>query len=280
MERYGNMGDFNEAVEERRILDERQQRRQSSRGGGSGENSSGASGGVRTPDAGAARRFMFTSDEGVGSRPGSRAGFRRPGEVEGIRSPGSGRIEELKRREVQTPRGALHSQPSRSSKASTPVPSVFTPSALIRSGSGHPFSSPVNGKLDESTSSKPPLSIEQLNKLQARVLRAKLLEYPTAGSLEDEYEIERFRASEGGGDQGRAGMWEGNSSGVQGQMGRVMDQTSGGVEIQVLPTLDGRGRLYDIGTGKDNGQTQPGDRRRKTEKVNQSPTRRSSLMIR
>lgn len=268
MERYGNLDEFKAALEERRVLDERDQRRQSRRGDGSGGYSSGTSTGVRTPDAGGGRRFMFTNDEGMGSRPSSRASFRRPGE-ETPSGGGVGRIDQLKRHEsgVGTPRSALQGLPATSSKVTTPIPSVFTPTASTRSGSGYPYSAPTTDSLGESTSSKPPMSTEQLNKLQAKVLRAKLMDDPDAGTLEDEYEIERLRSLEGGGDLGGAGMWEGNASGVQGQMGRVVNEDGTRVDVQVLPTLDGRGRLYDVGTGKEDGQAQNGNRRKKPEKV-------------
>lgn len=267
MERYGNLEDFNEALAERRVLDEREQRRQSRRDDGSGGYGSGASTGIRTPDAGGGRRFMFTNEERMGSRPNSRAGFRRPGEVEGVQTPGGGRIEELKRRESSTPRSGFQGLPAASSKVSTPIPSVFTPTGLSRAGSGYPFSAPVTDKLGESATSIPPMSTEQLNKLQAKVLRAKLMEDPNAEALEDEYETERIRAAEGGGDLGGAGMWEGNASGVQGQMGREVDERGRRAEVQVLPTLDGRGRLYDVGTGKEDGEVQAGNRRKKPQKV-------------
>jgi len=271
MERYGNMTDFNEALEERRVLDEREQRRQSRRSDGSGGYSSGASAGIRTPDTVGGRRFMFTNDQGMGSRPGSRAGFRRPGEIEGIPTPGGGRLEELKRRESGTPRSSPQVLPATSSKLSTPIPSVFSPTTLTRAGSGYPFSAPATDQLGESTSSKPPLSTEQLNKLQARVLRAKLMEDPDAEALEVEYETERARALEGGGDRGGAGMWEGDASGVQGKMCRQVDESGRRVEVQVLPTLDGRGRLYDVGTGKQDGaDLQAGNRRKKLEKASRS----------
>ncbi len=88
---------------------------------------------------------------------------------------------------------------------------------------------------------------------------------PSASRLEDEYETERHRASQS---DGEAGLWSGNPSGVQGDMGRV-EETQGGktVEVQVLPTLDGRGRLYDVGLGeKAPAEDLPGNRRKRGEK--------------
>ena len=260
MDRYGNMEDFNEALEERRILDERDRRRQSRRGNTNDGVSSPSTAGMRTPDT-SNRRFMFNNEEGVGSRPGSRAGFRRPGESEGFQTPGAGRVDELRRREGVTPRINNAPLPAQA-KVSTPIPSVFTPTTLTRAGSGYPFSDqPVND-----STSKPPMSIEELNRLQAKVLRAKLMEDPDAEALEEQYEHEHARANERGGDQGGAGMWEGSGDGRQGQMGR--EENGRRVELQVLPTLDGRGQLYDVGTGKqDEDVKRPGNKRKKPEKA-------------
>lgn len=111
------------------------------------------------------------------------------------------------------------------------------------------------------------MSIEELNRLQAKVLRAKLMEDPDAEALEEQYDFERARAEEGGGDLGGAGMWEGKGGGRQGQLGR--ESVNGKrVDVQVLPTLDGRGQLYDVGTGKqDEEASRPGNKRKKPEKV-------------
>jgi hypothetical protein len=278
MERYGNMDDFNEAVEERRILDERDRKRQERRGtGGSGAFSSPAStSGMRTPGAGE-KRYMFTSEEGINSRPGSRAGFRRPGEAgEGISTPGTGvgRLEELKRGNSGTPRIGNSVAP----KVGSPIPSVFTPTGLGRTSSY--LSSQPSGPLPDQSHpsssgdpSKPPLSTEQLNKLQARVLRAKLMDDPEAENLEAEYGHERDRSERAG--SGAGGLWAGSreGSGLQGQMGREEEVGRDGkrVEVQVLPTLDGRGRLYDVGTGQGEDVVQQnGNRRKKPEKVGTS----------
>lgn len=88
------------------------------------------------------------------------------------------------------------------------------------------------------------LSPSSLNKLQAKALRAKLRGTPDAAVLEKEYEAELRKAS---GDGGNA---------------------QGGIrtQVEVLPTLDARGRLYDVGQGKDDGDTLPGNRKKK-EKV-------------
>lgn len=261
------MEEFNEALEERRILDDREKRRQMRRGNTNDGLSSPSTTGMRTPDANSNRRYMFTTEEGMSSRPGSRAGFRRPGEApEGVSTPSGGRLDELKRLEGGTPRVGAAPLPASTPKMSTPIPSVFTPTALTRAGSGYPFSTPTGGAPAEGGTSKPPMSIEELNRLQAKVLRAKLMEDPDAEALEEQYDYERARAEEGGGDLGGVGMWEGSGAGKQGQMGREVNGKR--VEVQVLPTLDGRGQLYDVGTGKqDEAVARPGNKRKKPEKA-------------
>ncbi|WWC58338.1 uncharacterized protein I303_100878 [Kwoniella dejecticola CBS 10117] len=279
LERYGSMDDFNEALEERRVLDERESRRRSRRGPGGSDGFStpgGSSAGIRTPDT-SSRKFMFTNSAGPddfgSSRPSSRGGFRRPGEEgDSFVTPsgtGSSRVDELRRRESDN-------NSSRTPKElSTPIPSVFTPTALTRSGSGYPFANASAGQANaatqqnqnpnsDPTSSKPPLTTEQLNKLQAKVIKAKLMDEPNAQSLEDEYDYERVRSEKAA----EGGMWEGSadSNGLQGQFGRT-DERGHRIETQVLPTLDGRGRLYDVGLGQaDEGESRPGNRRKKAEK--------------
>ena len=273
MERYGSLDDFNEALEERRFLDEREQRRQSRRGPYSdrtGGTASPNSAGMRTPDN-VGRRFMFSGNaEDGSSRPSSRASFRRPGETDdNAQTPGGGgsRLGQLRRSESGTPQMTSSSLPGSagSGKVSTPIPSVFTPQNLSRKGSGYPLPGENAG---QATTSTPPMSTEALNKLQAKVLRAKLMDDPDAVYLEEEYEKQRAIAENGGGDQGGAGLWEGASGGMQGQMGREVDENGTRVEVQVLPTLDGRGQLYDVGTGKQDEEIRGGgNRRKKTEKV-------------
>ncbi|KAL7423725.1 Pre-mRNA-splicing factor cwf19 [Cryptotrichosporon argae] len=234
LERYGSLAEFTEAVEERRIIDEREARKRQRRAGGAGTDAGySSSSGMRTPDA--HTRVVFSDSA---SRPGSRAGFRRPGEEPAQATP------------------VAKAPPARAAapQVSTPVPSVFTPQALTRAGSSYPFTTA------ESTS-RPPLSVEQLNRLQAGVIRAKLADDPNAAVLEKEYEAERLRFVPGSGDQGGEGMWEH----APGLLGR--DEDGDAVEYQVLPTLDGQGRLYDVGQGKeDDPALRPGNRRKKEPK--------------
>jgi hypothetical protein len=250
------MDDFNEALEERRVLDERGQRRQSKRGPNSATDSPSTSG-MRTPEGGP-RKYMFTTEEGFGSRPSSRASFRRPGEEReggGTPAPALNRLDSIRKQEVGTP---SHLGRGTAGQIHTPIPSVFTPQ-LKRADSGY---FPKDGSTVDPTSSKPPMSTEELNQLQAKVLRARLSDDPEADSLERAYDLEVSRTK-----TAMEGAWEGSGEGQQGQLGRV-DAKGRQVDVQVLPTLDGRGRLYDVGTGKqDEEALRPGNRRKKPEKV-------------
>jgi hypothetical protein len=114
------------------------------------------------------------------------------------------------------------------------------------------------------TASTPPLTLSALNALQAKVLRAKLSNDSSASDLQAEYdrESEKHRAhAAGGGDQG-GGLWQGATGG---QLGREEDVKGGKrTEVQVLPTLDAKGQLYDIGTGDGTEKALlPGNRRPK-----------------
>lgn len=68
---------------------------------------------------------------------------------------------------------------------------------------------------------------------------------PNAEKLEEEYEAEVRRAN-------------GEEGGVR-------------THVEVLPTLDARGRMYDVGHGKDDAEKGPGNKRKK-EKVNLHPS--------
>lgn len=216
-ERYGSLGEWHDAIEERRILEER----------------SGRGGGRSTPSRGGGdegRKFVYTELAGEsrgGSRPPSRGSFRRPGEA----------------LERTNSTGSVGSRPS------TPVPSVFTPPASRTPRPVVPsaLSQSIVLVPDPTTTATatPPLSQSELNRLQAKVLKARLMGNDEADALEKEYERERVRTLEGGHSVGAVG---------------------GDERVKVLPTLDGRGRLYDVGTGKEEEVVEPGKRKKK-EKV-------------
>lgn len=218
LERYGTREAFEEALEERRILDERAEKARPQRA--SRDNS-------RKP-SGVETRYSFSDS----SRPASQNSFRRPGES-GQSTPSTSanplpKSNPLVNRRLDSLRLTSNAVSSSSKQkisnqstpaAMTPIPSVMTPN-LRPSG--------------------PPLD---LNKLQARVLKAKLMGSPNVAKLEKEYEDAKRRNE-----------------------GVFIDE--GDTKLEVLPTLDGQGRLYDVGTGTpDQGPTRVLGNRRQKEKV-------------
>jgi hypothetical protein len=96
-----------------------------------------------------------------------------------------------------------------------------------------------------SSQGTPTLSNAELNKLQAKVLKARLMSSPDAERLEKEYNIELAR-----------------SRGIT-----VSSEGKKQVRVEVLPTIDARGQLYDVGKGKEDDEpSKPGNRKKK-EKV-------------
>lgn len=254
-ERYDSLQEFEDAKEERRILDARSDRRDS-RGAGRQERSSGSS----TPQgpSGGGGRYMFTSDAALNSstssRPGSRAGFRRPGEEggEGPRTPGG---------EGMAP-GTLHkadllrrssSFQSLASGPPTPISSVLPPTISRPAQDDVPAGPPA-------ADGKPVLSASELNKLQAAVLKAKLMEKPNAVKLEQEYDVEMRRSRAAGSLSGGGGHTGGESGADAKGKGRAD-------KVEMVPTVDGRGRLYDVGLGAKEDPLAPGAKRKRPEKV-------------
>ncbi|KAF8208746.1 CwfJ C-terminus 1-domain-containing protein-like protein [Mycena galopus ATCC 62051] len=215
IDRFGSLAAFEEAKEERRILDERDGRR--SDRGQSDRGRDRDRGGPR--DAEGEKRFMFSDVAGSGASSRS-SSFRRPG-GHGDRESGPSTPSPqnpLPNKRVDSLR--LPSQlGSPLAQSHTPIPSVMTPPI------GH--------------SKTRALSPSSLNRLQAKVLRAKLMGAPDADALEREYEAESRKAN--GGD-------------VEGGVRR---------KVEVLPTLDGQGRLYDVGHGAEEEPKGPGNRKKK-----------------
>ncbi|EMD39983.1 hypothetical protein CERSUDRAFT_103886 [Gelatoporia subvermispora B] len=207
LERFESLQAFEEAKEERHVLDEREGKRASRTGDRRDKG--------KEPEG--ERRLMFTDFSASGT-PSRSSSFRRPdlggstpatpGPVAHEARPGSS----LGLSRTATPPGKLHA----------PIPSVATPSASL-----------VGVK-------RRALSPSSLNKLQAKVLRARLMSAPDAQQLEKEYEEEMRRA--------RGGDGEDN------------------VRVEVLPTLDVHGNLYDVGSGSGEKPLLAGNRRPK-EKV-------------
>ncbi|KAF9257518.1 hypothetical protein L218DRAFT_965294 [Marasmius fiardii PR-910] len=215
IERFGSLDAFEEAKEERRILDERE--------GTKEDRGRRQMGGVSRSGDGE-RGFMFNdiSRSGASSRSSS---FRRPGAIgdttPSTPSPPSGQNPPTNKRIDSLRLPSQTSSPL--AQSHTPIPSVMTP--------------PITKMQPRA------MSPSSLNKLQAKVLRAKLMGAPDADSLEREYEAACRRANDD----------DGTEDNVR-------------AAVEVLPTLDGRGRLYDVGHGKDDDTRRPGNRK-KMEKV-------------
>jgi hypothetical protein len=223
VERFGSIKAYEEAKEERRLLDEREGKR--AERGRQTPRSANADGGRPAP-SGSAVRYMFTDVGGSGasSRSGS---FRRPDMDRGSSGPST-----------PSPAGApvmgkRAPGPMRvPSHLGTPIPSVMTPPAGLARVT------------KTATTSKPrALSPSSLNKLQAKVLRAKLMGGPDAAKLEKEYE-DAVRGSHGDEDSS--------------------DEEAVTTKVEMLPSMDGRGRLYDTGKGReDDTRVLPGNRKKK-----------------
>lgn len=117
----------------------------------------------------------------------------------------------------------------------------------------------------ESMVSEPAISSSELNKMQAQILRMRLLggDSDELKQLEEKYERESLRAR-----QGDAAADE-----PTGYFESMAAPGTGGqeTEVRVLPTLDARGRLYDVGRGdtkeEDEQANLPGNKRKRKEKV-------------
>lgn len=261
-ERYDTLEDFDEAREERRFLDERESRRFGGAGGPGGGRAplpagrNMDSGPSTTTGSGGERRWMFTDVGNPESRPSSRNSFRRPGAVSSDSAPSTpqpsglslsgGPMANRRVDALKSGVGASGRPPSHTGTptgASSPIPSALSPTALLaRKGSAGSIG---GGR-------KRALSPSSLNRLQARVLKAKLMGAPDAADLEKQFDEERKRAQEAA------------SSGGQG----ASDDRDSGDRVEMVPTIDAQGRLYDVGTGKNEpGQDIKAGNRRKKEKV-------------
>lgn len=223
VDRFGSLQAFEDAKEERRILDEREGRR----GGGGGERDAARGRAQDRPthfSTDGEKRLMFTDVGGSGASSRS-ASFRRPGGAPATPSPAPDAQRTPANRRLDALR--LPSQAnSPLAQAHTPIPSVMTPPLQRAGGAG----AGARG-----------MSPSSLNKLQAKVIRAKLMDSPDAERLEREYEEEARKAQ-----------------------GAVQDGVR--TKVAVLPTLDARGKMYDVGHGKEDEKDLPGNRRKK-EKV-------------
>ncbi|KAF9496556.1 hypothetical protein BDN71DRAFT_1446054 [Pleurotus eryngii] len=212
LERFGSLEAFEEAKEERRVLDEREGKR-----GQRGRDSEPRSRGSERE-----KRFLF-NDVGVSGGSSRSSSFRRPGGRDDSSPSTPAPMGQAATKRLDSLR--LPSQAASSlAQSHTPIPTTMTPPAL---GKGRSRA----------------LSPSSLNRLQAKVLRAKLMNASDADTLEKQYQTELRRS------QGIVEDGEGNRT-----------------KVELLPTLDGRGRMYDVGHGAADTPRMPGNRRKK-EKV-------------
>ncbi|WAQ89505.1 hypothetical protein PtA15_11A194 [Puccinia triticina] len=218
LERYGTLEAWEQANEERRIVEDRR-------------NHSGHESGRSTPRQDSSsyeRRYMFTNNEAnsSSSRPNSRAGFRKPNSA--LNTPEGGRLGTNKRvDEIRVGPSASNPVSPSPSGSSTPIPSVINPLANRASLAG------IN---------KPPADTTTLNKLQASIMKAKLMNPGAVPELEKQYK-EALESQ---------------------KRGPSTQQT-----VELIPSLDARGRMYDIGAGIESDEassSKPGNRRKKEAK--------------
>lgn len=180
--------------------------------------------------------MMFTPGGGEpGSLSSSRSSsFRRPSNIHtpdrATPPPTNRRVDSLRGPSAPSPLVRTHTP----IQAHTPIPSAFTPPPRrITTEGDHVISGP----------GRPP-SPSALNRLQARVIRAKLMGTPDAEALQKEYDE----------------LAQGQGAGGQGVGGKV-------TQVEMVPTLDARGQLYDYGTAtptkEDVAESLPGNGRRK-----------------
>ncbi|RPD77778.1 hypothetical protein L226DRAFT_532550 [Lentinus tigrinus ALCF2SS1-7] len=207
IDRFGSLEAFEEAKEERRILDEREGKRASRGREQKGKGTASSEG---------ERRLMFTDFSTPSGGTSRSESFRRPDlDRSGPSTPGISEAKKLEPSRLGQTTGTALAQ------TRTPIPSAMTPTLT-------------------STGKRRAMSPSSLNKLQAKVLRAKLTNASNAAELEKEYEQELRRAN-----------------------GDDVGEDNVRTRVEVLPTLDIHGRLYDVGTGKGDGPLPPGNRKPK-----------------
>ncbi|CAM0136619.1 Pre-mRNA-splicing factor cwf19 [Umbelopsis sp. WA50703] len=194
LEKYGSMEKFEEAMHERRELD----RRQSGRGRGDDQRDRRGRHDNRP-------QMMFSD-----SASSSRGSFKRPQE----KSNQSSDVDEFGR-ERRAKRSLSPSPDEKEVKAklakaisSTTAPVPARPVIISQHSNPNLFSE------------KPPLTTDELNKLNAKVMKAKLMGAHNVAELEKEYEEEKKRADEHG--------------------------TKRDPSVSIVPTIDSQGKLHEF----------------------------------
>ena len=265
IERFGSLEAFRDAQEERKILDQRSSSRRSSGRSYSYSRDNTPSSRDRYRDKGKDRdtptRNLYTDNSFNSSdfsRPSSRSSFKRPSDT----------FTHTPTKESKAPtersKGDRISDIKGVSKPSTPVPSVFSP-----------FNTTPTQPQPYIARPKSPSS---LNKMQAAIVKAKLMNKPNVKDLEMEYEVEVEKSNkyiQTGGDEGH-GLMNVNLNDKTGLSPIENEQKS---KVEVLPTLDGYGRLYDVGQGKKDGDIGgAGNKRKKLKNVDERDRRTGEIL--
>lgn len=238
LERYASLEDFQQAQAERKFLDDREGRKE--KGGEVGRS-------TPTLQSVTRRNYLLASDRGGADggdlwRPGSSQAFRRPGESSNLSTPPPA--------QSRAPRSIGFETPSSKPATPTVIPSIFTP--VIQRRTELKSQQPQQGVvLDDGSSDpdRPILTPDQLNKLQAKIMQAELMGSCNLDTLRSEYDSEKARAvaHRSAGDRG-GGFAASTSSVVKHNSNSIAVLQDGDRHVQVLPTLDARGRMYDVGS--------------------------------
>ncbi|EGG02079.1 uncharacterized protein MELLADRAFT_78862 [Melampsora larici-populina 98AG31] len=230
MERYGSLSAWEDAQEESRVINGSQRNHQRSR-------TDSSKGSLQSTPAreGSDRKYLFSSESGSANRPAFRrpmSGRNTPGSERDINTPSNNTNAHRRVDLLRQESSSKFASPS-SSGPSSPVPSALNPLASVSS-------SPRRPEVASSTGT----TTLDLNKLQAALMKAKMMGSDTVPDLEKQYEAALKAKSE-----------------------EVIPANQ--ERVEVVPTLDGRGRMYDLGSGNvdEAGPSQPGNRRKKEAKV-------------
>ncbi|MBW0507806.1 hypothetical protein O181_047521 [Austropuccinia psidii MF-1] len=212
-ERYGSIDAWNQALEERRFVEQRQS---------IGSSTSQTNSPIKT-SSDHELKFIFSANNNAQSRSSSRSSFRKP--TSSLSTPNHHHNDKSFNKPGQTPSNSI-SYSNSPSTPSTPIPSVIDPITNRIALATPSNSKSVNSSL--------------LNKLQAKLLKAKMMNPEQVAELEEQY-------------QNALEAQKTNDSATQ---------------VQMVPSLDGRGRMYDNGIGNEPepGPSRPGNKRRKEAK--------------
>ncbi|KAH8550809.1 CwfJ C-terminus 1-domain-containing protein-like protein [Umbelopsis sp. PMI_123] len=213
LEKYGSMEKFEEAMSEKRALEGRKSRRGDDDG--------------RSRDRGSRHdnhpRMMFSDASS------SREMFKKPQAQTSSRDNAD--VDEFgrsRRKRSRSPTNVEHQTKLAKAVSSSAAPTPSRPIIISQHSNPSLFSD------------KPPLSVDELNKLNAKVVKARLMGAPNLEELEKEYEKEKKRADEYG--------------------------TTKDPSVAVVPTVDSQGRLHEFALSNTSTFPSDGPQRKRKEK--------------